>query len=81
MSHPGQASVTRLEEIVGGAHVLTDPRELDLRQADGSRPSAVVQPAEVAQVAEIIRFTNAEKLAVIACGGCTKLGIGSPPAR
>ncbi len=26
MSHPAQASVTRLEEIVGGANVLTDPR-------------------------------------------------------
>ncbi len=55
--------------------------ELDPRQVDGLRPSAVVQPAEVAQVAEIIRFAAAEKLAVIPCGGCTKLGIGSPPAR
>jgi glycolate oxidase FAD binding subunit len=36
---------------------------------------------EVAQVAEIIRFAAAEKLSVIPCGGCTKLGIGSPPAR
>ncbi len=81
MSRPAQASVTRLEEIVGGAHVLTDPAELAARQVDGSRPSAVVQPAEVAQVAEIIRFAAAEKLAVIPCGGCTKIGIGSPPAR
>jgi len=81
MSRPAQASVTRLEEIVGGAYVLTDPSGLAARQVDTKSPSAVVQPAEVAQVAEIIRFAAAEKLAVIPCGGCTKLGIGSPPAR
>jgi len=81
MSRPAQACVTRLEEIVSGANVLTDPAELDLHQVDGLRPSAVVQPVEVPQVAEIIRFAAAEKLAVIPCGGCTKLRIGSPPAR
>jgi glycolate oxidase FAD binding subunit len=81
MSRPAQACVTRLEEIVGGAYVLIDPAELSTRQVDGKLPSAVVQPAEVAQVAEILRFAAAEKLAVIPCGGCTKLGIGSPPVR
>lgn len=81
MNRPAQASVTRLEEIVGGAHVLTDAAELSARQVDGLRPSAVVQPAEAAQVAEIIRFAATERLSVIPCGGCTKLGIGSPPAR
>jgi glycolate oxidase FAD binding subunit len=81
MSRPAQASVTRLEEIVGGARVLTDAPELSAREVDELCPSAVVQPAEAAQVAEIIRFAAAEKLAVIPCGGCTKLGIGSPPAR
>jgi glycolate oxidase FAD binding subunit len=81
MSRPAQASVTRLEEIVGGAFVLTDPAELSARQVNGKHPSAVVQPAEVAQVAEIIRFAAAEKLAVIPCGGCTKLGIGALPER
>ena len=45
------------------------------------RPSAVVRPADAAQIAEILRFAAAEKLAVIPSGGCTKLGIGSPPAR
>jgi len=81
MSRPAQASVTRLEEIVGGAHVLTDPVECSARQVDEMRPSAVVQPAEVAQVAEIIRFAAAEKLGVVPSGGGTKLGIGSPPER
>jgi glycolate oxidase FAD binding subunit len=81
MSLPAQACVTRLEEIVGGAYVLTDSVELRARQVDGKLPSAVVQPVEVAQVAEILRFAAAEMLAVIPCGGCTKLGIGSPPLR
>jgi glycolate oxidase FAD binding subunit len=81
MNRPAQASITRLEEIVGGAHVLSHPAELSVRQVDGKSPSAVVQPVEVAQVAEIVRFAAAEKLAVIPCGGGTKLGIGSPPAR
>jgi glycolate oxidase FAD binding subunit len=81
MSHPAQASFTRLEEIVGGARVLTDSAELNARQVDEVRPSAIVQPSEIAQVADILRFAASEKLAVIPCGGCTKLGIGSPPAR
>jgi len=81
MNRPAQASITRLEEIVGGAYVLSDPAELSLRQVDGMSPSVVVQPVEVAQVAEIMRFAAAAKLAVIPCGGGTKLGIGSPPAR
>src|SRR5712671_3733028 len=81
MSLPAQACVTRLEEIVGGAYVLTDSVELSARQVDGKHPSAVVQPAEVPQVAEILRFAAAEKLAAIPSGGCTKLGIGAPPLR
>jgi glycolate oxidase FAD binding subunit len=81
MSLPAQACVTRLEEIVGGAYVLTDSAALSARQVDGKLPSAVVQPAEVAQVAELLRFAGSETLAVIASGGCTKLGIGAPPLR
>ncbi len=38
-------------------------------------------PADAAQIAEILRFAAAEKLAIIPTGGCTKLGIGSPPSR
>jgi glycolate oxidase FAD binding subunit len=79
MSHPAQASITRLEEIVDIEHVSTLPAELGARQADGVFPSVVVKPDDAAQVAEIVRFAVAEKMALIPCGGCTKLGIGSPP--
>ena len=81
MSQPAQASLTRLEEIVGGTHVLTGPAELAPRQVDDMCPSAVVRPTDAAQISEVIRFAIAEKLAVIPCGSCTKLGIGSPPMR
>ena len=81
MSRPAQVSFTRLEEIVGGAHVFTDAAEIAAREVCGMRPAVVVRPADAAQIAEVLRFAAAEKLAVIPTGGCTKLGIGSPPAR
>src|SRR5580692_1370605 len=81
MSRPAQASFTRLEEIAGGAHVVTDSAEIAAREVCGVRPAVIVRPVDAAQIAEILRFAAAEKLAVIPTGGCTKLGIGSPPAR
>ena len=81
MSRPAQAAFTRLEEIAGGAAVVTDGAEIAVREVCGVRPAVVVRPANAAQIAEILRFAAAEKLAVIPTGGCTKLGIGSPPAR
>src|ERR1019366_1764260 len=81
MSQLMQISLARLEEIVGAAHVLTGPEDVASRQVDGVIPCAVVQPGDAAQIAEILRFAGAEKLGVIPCGGCTKLGIGSPPSR
>ena len=81
MSRSVQDSITRLEEIAGVANVATDDFQLAERDVCGTRPSAVVRPADAGQVAEILRFAAAEKLAVIPCGGGTKLGIGSPPTR
>jgi glycolate oxidase FAD binding subunit len=81
MSRPAQVSLTRLEEIAGVAHVVTDAAEIAAREVCGVRPSVVVRPADAAQIAEVLRFAASEKMAVIPTGGCTKLGIGSPPAR
>jgi glycolate oxidase FAD binding subunit len=81
MSRPAQVSFTRLEDIAGSAHVVTDAAELAARAVCGVRPAVVVRPANAAEIAEIVRFAAAEKLAVIPMGGGTKLGIGSPPAR
>jgi glycolate oxidase FAD binding subunit len=81
MSRPAQAAFTRLEEIAGGAHAITDAGEIAAREVCGVRPAVVVRPSDAAQIAKILCFAAAEKLAVIPTGGCTKLGIGSPPAR
>ena len=81
MSRPAQVSFTRLEDITGAAHVLTDAAELAAREVCGVRPAVVLRPADAAEIAEIIRFAAVEKLTVIPVGGGTKLGIGSPPAR
>jgi glycolate oxidase FAD binding subunit len=81
MSSPAQISFTRLEQIVGARNVLTGAEEFAARRVDGKIPSVVVRPADAAEIAEILRFALAEKLAVIpSCGG-TKLGIGAPPSR
>jgi glycolate oxidase FAD binding subunit len=81
MSRPAQVSFTRLEEIVGNTGIVTDPREIAAREVCGVRPAVMVRPVDAAQIAEILRFAASEKLAVIPTSGCTKLGIGSPPAR
>jgi glycolate oxidase FAD binding subunit len=81
MSQPTQASLTRLEEIVGASYVMSHASELAAREVCGGRPSAVISPADVPQISEIVRFAAAEKLAIIPMGGCTKLGIGSPPSQ
>ena len=81
MSRLAQVSYARLEEIAGGASVVTDAAEIAAREVCGARPSVIVRPADGAQIAQILRFAAAEKLAVIPTGGGTKLGIGSPPTR
>jgi glycolate oxidase FAD binding subunit len=81
MSFSTHAALTRLEEIAGPAHVLTEPSELDARQVNGLRPAAVVRPADAAQIAEVIRFASAEQLSMIPSGSGTKLAIGSTPSR
>ena len=81
MSSRAQSSLTRLEEIIGAEHILTGADDLASRQTDGVLPSVAVRPADAAQIAEVLRFAAAEKLAVIPSGSGTKLGIGSPPSH
>ncbi len=81
MSAPTTPTLTRLEEIVGGGHLSTQPPELAGYEVDGLRPAAVVKPGSADEVAEVVRFAAAEKLAVIPVGGRTKLQIGAPPRR
>jgi glycolate oxidase FAD binding subunit len=81
MSSLAEASLARLEQIAGSEAMLTDAALLAAYDVDGARPAAAVRPNDAAAVAEIVRFAAAENLALIACGGRTKLSIGAPPAR
>ena len=81
MSGHAQVSLSRLEEIAGGAHVDTGAEAAAAHEVCAARPSVVISPENAEQIGGILRFAAGEKLAVIPAGGRTKLGIGSPPAR
>lgn len=69
----------RLEGLIGAAHVNTNPEFCEKYAIDGVVPGAVASPSSAPEVAEIVRFARAEKLALVACGHRTKLSIGMPP--
>jgi glycolate oxidase FAD binding subunit len=71
----------RLEGVAGAERVSGSAEICEKCAVDRVAPSAVVKPASVEEVAEIVRFAKSENLALIACGNRTKLGIGMPPAR
>lgn len=81
MSAPTTSTLTRMEEIVGAAHVLADEQLPTGYEVDGLRPSAVVRPGLAEEIAQLVRLAAKEKLAVIPMGGRTKLGVGAPPHR
>lgn len=79
MSQTAVSLFSRLGELVGVGRVATEGASLAAYEVDGHRPSAVLKPSSVAEVAEILRFASAERLAVIPTGGRTHLHIGMPP--
>jgi len=81
MSQVAVSLASRLGEFVGAGRVLTDPASLAAYEVDGRRPSAALLPGSVAEIAEILRFASAERLAVVPVGGKTHLHIGMPPHR
>ena len=81
MSTPTAAALGRLEEVVGPGHLIAEPERLAAYEVDGVRPLAAVRPDSPDQIAEIVRFAAAEKLAVVPMGARTKLQLGAPPKR
>jgi glycolate oxidase FAD binding subunit len=81
MSGGSAMVLSRLAELVGPSHVTNDRAEIATYQIDGKSPAAVVRPASSEEVAEIVKFAAAEKLAIVPTGARTKLGIGMPPRR
>jgi glycolate oxidase FAD binding subunit len=75
----GANLTTRLEKLVGSKRVRASEAELREFAIAGRTPMAVLQPCSAEEVAEIVSFTAAEKLAVVACGSRSKLELGMPP--
>jgi glycolate oxidase FAD binding subunit len=74
-------SSMRLASLLGDPCVLSS--EFDLRKyaIEGCTPAVIVKPRDAQEVAEVVGFASAEKLAVVCCGARTKLEIGMPPRR
>jgi len=72
---------TRLEILVGGDRVRASEPALREFAIAGRAPMTVLKPRSGEEVAEIVGFATAEKLAVVACGSRSKLELGMPPQR
>lgn len=81
MSTAGATVGSRLADIVGPQHVITDPAHLAAFAVNNKKPSAAVRPQSTAEVAEVVKFAAQEQLAVIATGARTKLEMGLPPRQ
>ena len=79
MSQLAASLASRLADLVGPGRVIADATSLAACDVDGRGPSAALLPSSAAEIAEILRFASAERLAVIPTGGRTHLGIGMPP--
>lgn len=71
----------RLAEAVGAKRVVSAAEELSGYAIDGLAPSVVARPGSAEEVAEVVRFTIAEKLAVVPTGSRSKCDIGMAPER
>jgi glycolate oxidase FAD binding subunit len=81
MSQLAPSLTSRLADLVGPTRVVADAASLAACEVDGRTPSAILQPNSAAEIAEILGFASAERLAVIPMGGRTHLGIGMPPRQ
>jgi|SRR4051812_22679060 len=74
----------RLGDIVGAAHVLTDPNDTrpyftDWRKQYSGRAECVVRPANTDEVARVVALCVSENVAIVPQGGNTGLCGGSVP--
>lgn len=74
-------AASRLASIVGPAHVVSDSPGLAAYEVCGKRPVAAVRPVSREEVAEIVKFATAEKLAIVPSGARTKLLMGLEPRQ
>jgi len=81
MSIASMTAASRLASIAGPAHVVSDSSGLAAYEVCGKRPAAAVRPGSSEEVAEIVKFAAAEKLAIVPSGARTKLSMGLAPRQ
>ncbi len=72
--------LSELQSIVGKKHAR-EPRNDQDGAVDGLSPKAIVEPGSYDEVADVLRFANVERLAVIPRGGGRQADLGNVPSR
>jgi glycolate oxidase FAD binding subunit len=70
-----------LIEILGKENVKTEPGITAEYAVDNVAPKAVVFPKNTDQVAEVVKFSDRQNLAIVARGSGTKMAMGNPPSK
>jgi glycolate oxidase FAD binding subunit len=71
----------RLADISGESNIAGDPAQLACYAIGSMTPAATVRPGSAAEIADIVKFAAAEKLAIVPTGARTKLGMGLAPRK
>ncbi len=77
-----ESLLPQIQDIVRPENVLPEtPSLTEIRKRGGweAAPLCVVRPTETVQIAEIVRVAEAAGVAILPCGGGTKIHIGYPP--
>ncbi|HKX18210.1 MAG TPA: FAD-binding oxidoreductase [bacterium] len=77
----GGVFASRVREIVGDAHLTSDPDRLDARRIDGVRPGLWAVPADADQIAALLTAAADSGAGVIPHGGGAHQHLGTPPSR
>ena len=80
MSNPDKL-ISKLEGIVGKAHVIHDSDRLKASAVDGKVPKAIVSPGTIDEASEIVAYANEQRLGIIPRGNGTKMGMGGIPKK
>ena len=78
MPNPGRL-FSALTGIVGESGVIRDPDRLEAYAVDGRAPKAVVRPGTEGEVAGVVRYANAERLAIVPRGNGGMMACGGIP--
>jgi glycolate oxidase FAD binding subunit len=74
------AMVQAFEDLIGPQNVRSDEPALHQYAVDGKKPAAVVFPASVDEVSEVVRLAGKRGLSIVPWGGGSKIHTGYPPS-